>query len=117
MLSVGMSIVVVGLFTNGCALWQPMPTALPTSETPVAIAKPLPAVLSESAAATLEKARLQVADAKRTRSLWKSAAEKLGAAEVAATNQDSANTLRLSNEIIALCEQSRAQLRHPPVVW
>jgi hypothetical protein len=113
----GLSTMLLGLFTSGCAFWQTLPAVLPPNETPAAVTKSSPAVLSEAAAATLEKARLQVADAKRTRTLWKSAAEKMSAAELAATNQDSASTIRFSNEVISLCEQSRAQSLRPPISW
>jgi hypothetical protein len=116
----GVSIAALGLFANACALWHPSQSPLPSTASPsntVETAKPSTLVLSEAAAAALEQARLQVADAKRSRALWKSAAEKLNAAELAASKHDSATTLRLSNEIISLCEQSRAQLLLPPVVW
>jgi hypothetical protein len=120
MMRLGWSITALGLLTNGCALWQPLQAPSSASAAPLgtlASATTLPAVLSEAATTALGKARLEVADAKRSRSLWKSAADKLTAAELAATNQDSANTLRLSNEIILLCELSRAQLLHPAVIW
>jgi hypothetical protein len=120
MLRVGVSIAGFALLTSGCAFWQavvaPLPSVEPSSRT-LTSANPLPAKLSEAATAALEKARLHVADAKRSRTLWKSAAEKLAEAELAATSRDSASTLRLSHEIVVLCEQSRAQLLHPPVVW
>ena len=117
MVRAGLSTMLLGLFTSGCAFWQMLPAVLPPNDTPAAVPKSSPAVLSETAAATLEKARLQVADAKRARTLWKSAAEKMSAAELAAMNQDSASTIRFSNEVISLCEQSRAQLLRPPVSW
>ncbi|MCA3038636.1 MAG: hypothetical protein ING73_08905 [Rhodocyclaceae bacterium] len=120
LLHVGVSIAALTLFANGCTFWQPSQTPLPSTASPsntVETAKQSTVVLSETAAAALEQARLQVADAKRSRALWKSAAEKLNAAELAASRHDSANTLRLSNEIISLCEQSRAQLLFPPVAW
>ncbi|MFM7461390.1 MAG: hypothetical protein ACKO15_11210 [Burkholderiales bacterium] len=120
MLRGGVSIAALGLFANACALWHPSQTPVPSTASPsntVETAKPSTVVLSDTAAAALAQARLQVADAKRARALWKSAAEKLNAAELAASRHDSANTLRLSNEIISLCEQSRAQLLYPPVTW
>ncbi|MBC7625591.1 MAG: hypothetical protein H7232_19710 [Aeromicrobium sp.] len=112
-----LSIVALGLAINGCALWQPMPAVSPAPIRPLAVTKPAPAVLTTAAATALEQARLQVADARQSRTLWKSAAQKLDAAELAATSQDSVSTLRLSKEIIVLCEQSRAQTQRPPVVW
>jgi hypothetical protein len=76
-----------------------------------------PPALSAEASLALETARLRVADARQRRTLWKSAFEKLAEAEAAAAKRDSSGTIKLSNEIVALCELSTAQALRPPVVW
>lgn len=117
-LNVGRALSIVALLAiHGCALWQPLPAESPAPIPPLAVTKPASASLTTAAATALKQARLQVADARQSRTLWKSAAQKLDAAELAATSQDSVSTLRLSKEIIVLCEQSRAQTQRPPVVW
>ncbi len=97
----------------GCAWFDtPRPAAAPA----IAVQLP-PPVLSADAIAALQTARQRVAHARTARTLWRSAAEKLAEAEIAAVKNDSNTTLRLSHEIVALCEKSTAQASLPPVVW
>jgi len=104
----------LALVVNGCALWEqpavhaPMPTVSQRAPQPP---------LSAEATSALADAKRRVDDAKANRTLWKSAVAKLAAAEMAASKQDSANTLKLANEIVAICELSTAQAARPPVNW
>jgi hypothetical protein len=86
----------------------PPPVELPAAPVPQ---------LSQEALTRLADARAAVAEARRTRTLWLSAANLLKDAERAAAQQDSPATIRLSNEIVAVCEKSALQARQAPVVW
>jgi hypothetical protein len=113
---------VMGLGLSGCVIWQPVPSApAPVASTPAASTVAAVAAssqrLSPQASAALDIARQRVAAAKGNRTLWKSALDKLAAAESAAARKDSRDTITLSNEIVALCELSTAQALRPPVVW
>ncbi|MFO0113470.1 MAG: hypothetical protein ACK53F_00615 [Betaproteobacteria bacterium] len=114
---------VMGLGLSGCVIWQPVPSAptpvvasTPAASTAAAVAASSQR-LSPQASAALDIARQRVAAAKGNRTLWKSALDKLAAAESAAARKDSRDTITLSNEIVALCELSTAQALRPPVVW
>jgi hypothetical protein len=76
-----------------------------------------PQALTLEAAAALDQAKQRVAQARASRTLWKSALEKLLAAEQAAVKQDSQLTLNLASETIALCQLSTAQASRPAVTW
>lgn len=105
---------VLAICCTSCTLWQ---APAPVTTQPIVAAPPPADRLSAEAIAALAQAKQRVAEAKASRTLWKSAFDKLAVAELAAVKQDSQLTLKLANEIVALCQLSTAQASLPAVVW
>lgn len=103
----------------GCAHFpfQSRPPESATHQTQPPPALVSPTALTEQAALILMRAEHSVDEARKTRSVWTTAAEKLALARQAAAGFNSENTIALSQEVIALCARSAAQAKLPPVSW
>ncbi len=103
----------------GCALFpfqtKPAQPVVPSANPPVPLVAPT--ALTEQAALILMRAEHSVIEARKTYSLWTTAAAKLAMARQAASSFDSDNTIIYSQQAIALCERSAAQAKLPPVSW
>ena len=76
-----------------------------------------PTSLTEQAAQTLKMAEVSVQDARQTHTLWSSALQHLGRAQLAAKLFDSQATMQHAQEVINICLRSAAQANSPRVSW
>jgi hypothetical protein len=108
--------ILLALSSGGCSIWQQPATITAQPVTAIAAPSP-PQALTREAAGALDQAQQRVAQAKASRTLWKSALEKLMVAQQAAVKQDSPLVMKLANEVLALCQLSSAQVSQPAVAW
>ena len=106
-------------FVSGCNMFS-KPAEQITPPAPVVLAPVVqkPTALTAAAQAALVEARDLAATASAATALWPSAASLLSQAEAAAVQFDSQLTIKLSQEVSALCAASVKQLSYSPVkLW
>jgi hypothetical protein len=102
---------------SGCSFFGKTPEGAPVT-VPVAASIPMkPTAITPVAQNALAQARSHVTQAAERAALWPSAAQLLKQAEAAALQFDSPLTIKLADEVSALCVASVKQSGYPPLSW
>ncbi len=102
---------------NGCSFFSKPPETPAVVAPVVAIIPAKPTAITAIAQNALLQARNHVTQAAERAALWPSAAQLLKQAEAAALQFDSPLTIKLADEVSALCVASVKQSGYPPLSW